>query len=168
MSIFYHTFSVFAVTFVTQAYYKNIISYFVPHINTKQIVTKVTDRTLLSCYNKAEIKAQGGYKMSIFNVFARKDINEGVRSFRESKNAILLDVRTREEYASGHIEGSRNLPLDEIDKVDSVIKDKNTPLYIHCLSGGRSARAAAYLKGKGYREGHDIGGIGSYRGKIVV
>ena len=42
--------------------------------------------------------------MSIFNIFARKDINEGVRSFRESKNAILLDVRTREEYASGHIE----------------------------------------------------------------
>ena len=41
--------------------------------------------------------------MSIFNIFARKDINEGVRNFRESKNAILLDVRTREEYASGHI-----------------------------------------------------------------
>ena len=106
--------------------------------------------------------------MSIFNIFARKDINEGVRSFRESKNAILLDVRTREEYASGHIEGSRNLPLDEIDKVDSVIKDKNAPLYVHCLSGGRSARAAAYLRGKGYREVHDIGGIGSYRGKIVA
>ena len=80
----------------------------------------------------------------------------------------IIDVRTREEYASGHIEGSRNLPFDEIDKVDSVIKDKNAPLYVHCLSGGRSARAAAYLKGKGYREVHDIGGIGSYRGKIVV
>ena len=62
--------------------------------------------------------------MSIFNIFARKDINEGVRSFRENKDAVLLDVRTREEYASGHIEGSRNLPLDEIDMVDSVIKDK--------------------------------------------
>ena len=98
--------------------------------------------------------------MSIFNIFASKDINEGIRNFRESKNAILLDVRTREEYASGHIEGSRNLPLDEIDSVDSVVKDKNTPLYVHCLSGGRSARAAAYLKGKGYREVHDIGGIG--------
>ena len=75
--------------------------------------------------------------MSIFSIFARKDINEGVRNFRESKNAILLDVRTREEYASGHIEGSQNLPLDEIDRVDSVIKDKNAPLFVHCLSGGR-------------------------------
>ena len=106
--------------------------------------------------------------MSIFNILARKDINEGVRSFRENKNAILLDVRTREEYASGHIEGSRNLPLDEIDKVDSVIKDKNTPLYVHCLSGGRSARAVAYLKAKGYGDVHDIGGISSYKDKIVV
>lgn len=106
--------------------------------------------------------------MSIFNIFARKDVNEGVKRFRENKEAVLLDVRTREEYASGHIEGSQNLPLDEIDKVEFLIKDKNAPLYVHCLSGGRSARAAAYLKGKGYREVHDIGGIGSYRGKIVV
>ena len=106
--------------------------------------------------------------MSIFNIFARKDINEGVRNFRESKNAILLDVRTREEYASGHIEDSRNLPLDEIDKVDSVIKDKNAALYVHCLSGGRSARAVAYLKTKGYQEVHDIGGIMSYKGKLVL
>ena len=106
--------------------------------------------------------------MSIFNIFARKDINEGVKRFRENKDAVLLDVRTREEYASGHIEGSRNLPLDELNRVDSVIKDKNAPLYVHCLSGGRSAHAAAYLKGKGYKEVHDIGGIGTYRGKIVV
>ena len=106
--------------------------------------------------------------MSIFNIFPRKDINEGVRRFRESRDAILLDVRTREEYASGHIEGSRNLPLDEIDRVDSVVKDKNAPLYVHCLSGGRSARATAYLRGKGYKEVHDIGGIGSYKGSIIV
>ncbi len=106
--------------------------------------------------------------MSIFNIFARKDINEGVKRFRESRNAFLLDVRTREEYASGHIEGSRNLPLDEIGRVDSVVKDKNVPLYVHCLSGGRSARAVAYLKSKGYKDVHDIGGIGSYRGKIVI
>ena len=106
--------------------------------------------------------------MRIFNIFSRKDINQGIKRFRENEDAILLDVRTREEYASGHIEGSRNIPLDEIDRVDSIITDKSTPLYVHCLSGGRSAQAAAYLKGKGYREVHDIGGIGSYSGEIVV
>ena len=106
--------------------------------------------------------------MSIFNIFARKDINEGVKRFKETKDAVLLDVRTREEYASGHIEGSQNIPLDEIDRVDSVVQDKNAPLYVHCLSGGRSARAVAYLKAKGYGDVHDIGGISSYKDKIVV
>lgn len=65
--------------------------------------------------------------MSIFNIFECKDINEGVRKFRESKDAVLLDVRTREEYASGHIEGSKNLPFDEIDKVRFLVKDKSAP-----------------------------------------
>ena len=106
--------------------------------------------------------------MSVFNIFARKDINEGVRNFSKNKNAFLIDVRTKEEYAGGHIDGSRNLPLDEIDKVDSIIKNKNTPLYVHCLSGGRSARAVAYLKNKGYQDVHDIGGIMSYKGKLVL
>ena len=106
--------------------------------------------------------------MSIFNIFSRKDINEGVRSFRESKNAILLDVRTREEYASGHIEGSRNLPLDEIDRVGDVVENKETPRYVHCRSGKRSAKAVAYLRGNGYKKVYDIGGIGAYRGEIVV
>lgn len=106
--------------------------------------------------------------MSIFNIFECKDINEGVRKFRESKDAVLLDVRTREDYASGHIEGSKNLPFDEIEKVKSLVKDKSATLYVHCLSGGRSARAIAYLRGNGYNNVHDIGGIGSYHGKIVL
>lgn len=106
--------------------------------------------------------------MGIFDIFARKDINAGVENFKKTKNAVLLDVRTRDEYQNGHIEGSKNLPLDEIDKVGSIVLDKQTPLYVHCLSGGRSARAAAYLRGIGYVNVHDIGGIGSYSGKIIV
>lgn len=105
--------------------------------------------------------------MSIFNIFARKDINAGVESFRETKNAVLLDVRSRSEYANGHIRGSKNLPLDEIDKISVLIGDKQTPLFVHCLSGGRSARAVAYLKGNGYVNARDIGGIASYKGEIV-
>ena len=59
--------------------------------------------------------------MSIFNRFARKDINEGVRQFRESGDAVLLDVRTREEYASGHIEDSRNVP-SSVGKISDNVK----------------------------------------------
>lgn len=105
--------------------------------------------------------------MHILNVFSRKDINKGVEDFKNSKNAVLLDVRTKEEYTSGHIKGSLNLPLDEIYRIDQVVKNKSVPLFIHCLSGARSASAAAYLKEKGYDNVHDIGGIRSYKGEIV-
>ena len=105
--------------------------------------------------------------MNIFNLFFRVDINEGINKWREQKGALLVDVRTREEYADGHIAGSRNIPLDEIDRIKELVADKNAPLFVHCQSGARSARAVAYLKANGYKAVHDIGGIGSYRGKII-
>ena len=60
-----------------------------------------------------------------------------------------------------------NIPLDRLDTVDGRVPDKATPLFVHCLSGGRSASAAAYLKKNGYSRVYDIGGIHSYRGETV-
>ena len=105
--------------------------------------------------------------MSIFHLFSRKDINEGVVQYRKEDNAVLLDVRTEEEYAAGHIEGSINLPIGEIDRVATLIPDKSVPIYVYCRSGNRSERAAAYLKGNGYTKVNDIGGILSYNGTLV-
>ena len=53
--------------------------------------------------------------MNFFNLFVRKDINEGIERYLKEENAVLLDVRTNKEYAAGHIEGSINLPIGEID-----------------------------------------------------
>ena len=91
--------------------------------------------------------------MGLFN---HKDINSGVNEWRNTKGAILLDVRTADEYSEYHIES-----------IVQIITNKATPLYVHCLSGGRSARAAAFLKGKGYTDVHDIGGISAYKGETV-
>ena len=105
--------------------------------------------------------------MSIFNLFSRKDINEGVVQYRKEDNAVLLDVRTEEEFSEGRIEGSLNLPIGEIDRATTLIPDKSVPIYVYCRSGNRSARAAAYLKGNGYTKVNDIGGILSYNGTLV-
>ena len=51
--------------------------------------------------------------MSLLNMFKRTDINDGVDEFRNTPNAVLLDVRTKEEYKDGHIEGSINIPLQK-------------------------------------------------------
>ena len=105
--------------------------------------------------------------MSIINLFSRKDINEGVVQYRKEDRAVLLDVRTEEEYSEGHIEGSLNLPIGEIDRAATLIPDKSVPIYVYCSSGKRSERAAAYLKGNGYTKVNDIGGILSYNGTLV-
>ena len=67
----------------------------------------------------------------MFNFFGN-DINSGVKEFNAQKNAVLLDVRTREEFEEGHIPKSVNLPLDEIQKIEELVKDKNTKIYNCC------------------------------------
>lgn len=105
--------------------------------------------------------------MGLFSFFHRPDINAGVESFKNTEGAMLIDVRTEEEYRECHIEGGVNLPLDELGNAAKIIKDKNTPLFVHCLSGARSARAVNVLRSMGYTNVTDIGGISSYRGKAV-
>ena len=103
----------------------------------------------------------------LFNLFTRRNINQGVEEWKNIKDAVLLDVRTKEEYAGYHINGSLNIPLDRLDTISGSIPDKTTHIFVHCLSGGRSAGAAAYLKKIGYNRVYDIGGISSYKGETV-
>ena len=105
--------------------------------------------------------------MSIFGFLKRVDINAGVQEFQKTEKAVLLDVRTKEEYESGHIENSENIPLQQIEKVLAKIIDNNTPLFVYCQSGARSSSAVSALKQMGYSNVTDIGGISSYRGKVV-
>lgn len=94
-----------------------------------------------------------------------KDINFGIDSWKATKGAILLDVRSREEYVQRHIAGSVNVPLDSLVNINSVITDKNVPIFIHCHSGARSAAAVSFLNGNGYKYVYNIGGINRYKGQ---
>ena len=105
--------------------------------------------------------------MSIFDFLRSSDINAGVAEYAADSGAVLVDVRTPDEYASGHIEGSRNIPLDALTSAQNAIPDKSTPLYIYCHSGARSRYAARILKRLGYTAVKDIGGIMTYKGKVV-
>lgn len=105
--------------------------------------------------------------MGIFDFLKGADINGGVEEFKNTENAVLLDVRTTDEYKGGHIGGSINIPLHILEaKVGEKIKDKNTNLFVYCLSGGRSGQAASLLKSMGYTNVKNIGGIGGYKGRI--
>lgn len=94
------------------------------------------------------------------------DINSGVERFEATTGAVLLDVRTGEEYAQGHIPGSRNVDVQDIGRAAELIQDKDTPLFVYCYSGARSGRAVSELKSMGYTNVTNIGGIAGYSGQI--
>ncbi len=81
----------------------------------------------------------------------------------DKSQATLVDVRTPEEYAMGHIDGATLLPLDTLAiKAETALADKNTNVIVYCQSGARSAYAAAQLAAMGYSSVHDLGGIFSW------
>lgn len=73
-------------------------------------------------------------------------------------NALLLDVRTAELYAQGHIEGSKSMPLEDLAAAD-LPEDKDQPIYVHCRLGIKSQEAKALLEEKGYTKVVDLGSI---------
>ena len=93
---------------------------------------------------------------------AFETIDEGVRVCRSTPNAVLLDVRTPEEYATGHIPGSVNHPLESMQTYDG---DVSAPIFTYCRSGARSARAVALLRELDY-EAVNLGGIIHYHGEL--
>ena len=104
--------------------------------------------------------------MGIFDFFKHPDINQGVQEYRNAAGAVLLDVRTPQEYREGHIPGSQNVPLQQLDKAEEVTENKDTLLYVYCHSGARSRQAVSLLKHMGYTNVHNIGGIAAYSGKV--
>ena len=103
--------------------------------------------------------------MGLFDFFKGSDFNEGLEIYKNTKDAVLLDVRTPEEYLEGRVPGSWNIPLQELKKVERLV-DKAVPLFVYCLSGARSRMAAAQLQQMGYASVTNLGGISSYRGKV--
>lgn len=73
---------------------------------------------------------------------------------------VILDVRTEQEYAEGHIPGAILIPDYEIsEKAESVLTDKDQLILVYCRSGRRSKNAAAQLEEMGYTRIREFGGI---------
>lgn len=66
-----------------------------------------------------------------------------------ANGAILLDVRTKDEYKQGHVKNSINIPLDSLSQNLSKLKN-DKPIITVCASGMRSGSATSLLKSKGY------------------
>ncbi|MBO5666660.1 MAG: rhodanese-like domain-containing protein [Firmicutes bacterium] len=104
--------------------------------------------------------------MGIFDFLKGSKIDDELNIYRQTEGAVLLDVRTREEYRQGRISGSKNIPLQEISSVEQELPDKEIPLFVHCQSGVRSGQAVSLLKQMGYKNVKNIGGLNGYKGVL--
>ncbi len=71
-------------------------------------------------------------------------------------DGVIIDVRTRGEYAQGHVKGSVNIPLDTLQSQMNTLK-KDKPVITCCASGMRSSSAKGMLLSNGFKEVHNGG-----------
>jgi phage shock protein E len=88
---------------------------------------------------------------NIFTKGPKLDLQEII-----SKGAIIIDVRTAKEFQAGHLNNSKNIPLDKLPESLSKL-DKNKPVITCCASGARSASARRFLLSNGFIEVYNAG-----------
>lgn len=88
---------------------------------------------------------------------------QDVLRMHQAKEIIIVDVRTKEEFQSGHIQGAIHCNLETLSKeAPKVLKDKNAHYFVYCQSGYRSSQAEMQLNMMGYNNVDNLGGIMSW------
>lgn len=87
--------------------------------------------------------------MGFFDFLKGPDINQGVKEYSVTDGAVLLDVRTPDEYRQGHISGSKNIPLQSINKVAGVIDNKATPHFCSLSQRRKKPSGSCYFAADG-------------------
>jgi len=85
----------------------------------------------------------------------------------EQEGGVLLDVRTPEEFAEGHVEGAHNVPHDQISaRIDEIEQltggEADTPIVVYCKSGARAGTAKQTLLEHGYSRVTNVGGMSDW------
>lgn len=105
------------------------------------------------------VPAPTGQEPAVRNISAE----EAKRMMDETEGYVLLDVRTAEEFAAGHIDGALLIPYDALPaRAEAKLDDKQATILLYCRSGRRSAIAADTLKALGYLNIYDFGGINDW------
>jgi len=102
---------------------------------------------------------------TIKNLFKMRPSVDYVQLLKEG--AVILDVRSKNEFSGGHIKGSINIPIDQISDNIHKLKDKNKAIITCCASGMRSASAKSILESKGYNRVYNGGGWFSLQNKLI-
>ena len=102
------------------------------------------------------------------NTYRQITMQEAVGMMEKEENYIILDVRTHEEFAAGHIPGAIVIPNETIGTEEiPQLPDKDQLIMVYCRSGNRSKQASDKLVKLGYTNIVEFGGINSWPGETV-
>jgi len=93
---------------------------------------------------------------------------EAYEIYEANSSAILLDVRSQEEYDAGHIGGSMLIPVGELESRLSELPDKDAIIIVYCRAGARSAVASGVLIDNGFMHIHDMGSVFDWPEALIV
>ena len=103
------------------------------------------------------------------NTYRQITMQEAVEMMEKEENYIILDVRTHEEFAAGHIPGAIVVPNETIGTEEiAQLPDKDQLIMVYCRSGNRSKQASDKLVKLGYTNIIEFGGIIDWPGEIVM
>lgn len=87
------------------------------------------------------------------SALARKKVGEG---------AVLLDVRTPEEFGQGHLEGAKNIPVQELARRVDDVGPRETPVVVYCAAGMRAQAASELLRRAGFKDVLNLGSMSAW------
>jgi rhodanese-related sulfurtransferase len=116
---------------------------------------------VLILYPKLSIK----FNKNVKNVSG----SQAVDLIRDNKDLVVIDVRTKNEFKSGHINGAKLMPVSEMkSRISELEKFRGKPILVHCASGGRSPKAVkVLLKNKFGPIYHMNRGLASFSGRLA-
>ncbi|MBW9212699.1 MULTISPECIES: rhodanese-like domain-containing protein [Terrabacteria group] len=93
---------------------------------------------------------------------------KAIEMMKTLKDYQIVDVRREDEFKEGHIEGAVLIPNESIqNEAPKELSRKDQTIFVYCRSGNRSRQAAKKLAALGYTKVYEMGGIGTWPGKIV-
>jgi len=103
------------------------------------------------------------------NSYQKISSEEAKKMMDEDSSIVILDVRTPEEFKSGHIQGAVNIAQTEIAAIiETAIPNKSATILVYCRSGNRSALASKELIELGYLNIYDFGGINDWKYDVIT
>ena len=118
--------------------------------------------TTVSCQNAAKSTPQNTVQNAATGV-SDLSTTDFQKKLAADGSAILLDVRTPQEYANGHLQNATAINFFDADFKEKVAKlDKTKPIYVYCAVGGRSAKASKVLQESGFKSVYNL--LGGWNG----